>query len=257
MTLALVGAVTSEERAYLRSAVHEAGHAVVGIVSGVPVTAVTLEGGANGVGGLCHTGGLAGVDEDATIQFLLAGGLAEAMLFTEAVSMEAGGSRSDYAAAREMLRLMDDVPHRAWRIEIALHRHQALAMRVIRGHWKTIDRVARALVREKILDRAAIEALFDHGLTERAPATGRQGEAIVTEADMLLIVRGLAPTLKSLRARIEELEARPSMQYRGVHSTEVCYRPGDFVTHAGSVWACREAIRARRPAMGVQYGRSR
>lgn len=44
--------------------------------------------------------------------------------------------------------------------------------------------------------------------------------------------------LESLIDRVKSLETRPVMEYRGVWKSDDNYRPGDLVTHAGSMHYC-------------------
>lgn len=52
------------------------------------------------------------------------------------------------------------------------------------------------------------------------------------------------------RTKIKDLEARPSVQYQGVHDTTKAYQPGDFVTASGSLWACLQPVVGATPGDG-------
>ncbi len=58
-------------------------------------------------------------------------------------------------------------------------------------------------------------------------------------------VAGKLSAFETLEARIRALEERPVMRYCGVWSADDHYAEGEFCTHAGSLWACREKTRSR------------
>jgi hypothetical protein len=63
-----------------------------------------------------------------------------------------------------------------------------------------------------------------------------------------------------LNDRIEALEQRPTVQYKGVYTDEAAYVPGHMVTHNGSVWHCKSACQGQRPpgncwTLAVKHGR--
>lgn len=45
--------------------------------------------------------------------------------------------------------------------------------------------------------------------------------------------------LDALEQRVAALEARPSVQDKGVWRSGQCYQPGDIVSRSGSAWICR------------------
>jgi hypothetical protein len=53
--------------------------------------------------------------------------------------------------------------------------------------------------------------------------------------------------LDNLIGRIETLEQRPTVQYKGVYTDEAAYVPGHMVTHNGSVWHCKSACQGQKP----------
>jgi hypothetical protein len=64
-------------------------------------------------------------------------------------------------------------------------------------------------------------------------------------SEMQTLVKSLAPAileiLKPLEAKIAALEAKPSVEYRGVHQTGTTYAEGNLITRSGSLWlALRE-----------------
>jgi hypothetical protein len=62
-----------------------------------------------------------------------------------------------------------------------------------------------------------------------------------------------ADTIARLEARIADLEARPTMQYRGTWEAGKQYVPGDFCTHGGSVWHCNSATLDRPGATPTSW----
>jgi hypothetical protein len=44
--------------------------------------------------------------------------------------------------------------------------------------------------------------------------------------------------MTALEARVAELEARPSLDYKGIWNASSLYRRDDCVTHSGSIWCC-------------------
>jgi hypothetical protein len=59
-----------------------------------------------------------------------------------------------------------------------------------------------------------------------------------------------AQTITALEQRLAVLERRPEFKYCGVWSGSERYHPGSFVTHAGSLWACKVEHVSRRPGIG-------
>ena len=50
---------------------------------------------------------------------------------------------------------------------------------------------------------------------------------------------------KGLLGRVEALERKPSLQYRGVYEAGKTYQPGDFVTWSGSCWCALEVTKTQ------------
>lgn len=63
--------------------------------------------------------------------------------------------------------------------------------------------------------------------------------------------RVLQPRLTALEKRIEELEKFPFV-YVGTHRDGNDYRPGEFVTHKGSLWHC-DTPTTNRPGDGLGW----
>jgi hypothetical protein len=95
-------------------------------------------------------------------------------------------------------------------------------------------------------------ALAQHGLEQRFKALHptpapepRQAparkSAIDVEAFADAIVETIKGALSPLVARIEQLEHRPELQYRGVYEDNQAYGPGCLVTKGGSLWLCLAA----------------
>jgi len=74
--------------------------------------------------------------------------------------------------------------------------------------------------------------------------------------------RHLISVIERLKQRILELEQRPTMEYCGVWDVGKTYFVGDFVTDAGSMWACEKPNAGVRPGskaevwqLAVKHGR--
>jgi hypothetical protein len=72
-----------------------------------------------------------------------------------------------------------------------------------------------------------------------APTGTRSGIDVDTFADA--IVETMKGAVAPLIARIEQLEHRPELQYRGVFEDGQVYGPGCLVTKSGSLWLCLAA----------------
>ena len=60
----------------------------------------------------------------------------------------------------------------------------------------------------------------------------------------------LAAAVAPLQARLDELEARPSVTYEGVWSPTKAYSAGTFVTHGGGLWHCEDTNVGVQPGNG-------
>jgi hypothetical protein len=75
----------------------------------------------------------------------------------------------------------------------------------------------------------------------------------ITLEDVENLIEALADSVKgyvdrgfeTTTERLEALEARPTMKYRGTYAADTDYEPGDVVTDAGSAWHCNKATRSR------------
>jgi hypothetical protein len=63
----------------------------------------------------------------------------------------------------------------------------------------------------------------------------------------------LAQRLEVVDARVDALEARPSMQYRGVWSAATLYVPGTVVTDHGCMWHANAPNRNHRPGQSETW----
>jgi hypothetical protein len=61
--------------------------------------------------------------------------------------------------------------------------------------------------------------------------------------DIAGVIAGIAPEIASLRlhirtleAKLAEIEARPGIDYRGIWRENVTYTHGQFCTHQGAMW---------------------
>ncbi len=66
--------------------------------------------------------------------------------------------------------------------------------------------------------------------------------------------------IAELKKRIQILESRPTMKYVGIWDEKDSYTEGEFVTHHGSIWACREGTKGRPGTttawqLAVKHGR--
>ncbi|MGA0530641.1 hypothetical protein [Hansschlegelia sp. KR7-227] len=73
--------------------------------------------------------------------------------------------------------------------------------------------------------------------------------------DVVEIVRDhVSREIHKLESRLEErvksLEARPTLEYRGVWSGDLTYSKGNVVTDGGSMWFCNRETRARPGTSG-------
>jgi hypothetical protein len=72
----------------------------------------------------------------------------------------------------------------------------------------------------------------------------------------------LMSVINRLERRILELEQRPTMSYEGTWNVGETFFVGQFVTEAGSLWACRKANAGVKPGsnpdiwqLAVKHGR--
>jgi len=115
--------------------------------------------------------------------------------------------------------------------------------RHVPGWWENLPDLENKYARNETKAEAAKAAL--------PPARPRAAPTYVTrkELDQTLEAIGVAmrhfvdPYIK----RIEELEARPSMQHRGVWRGDVQYSAGDVVSHGGSGWVAKAVNKAAKP----------
>lgn len=63
-------------------------------------------------------------------------------------------------------------------------------------------------------------------------------EATTVHADAL---KQRDAIIKTLEARIAELESRPALKYMGVYRADKIYLAGNFCTYGGSLWHCNAA----------------
>jgi hypothetical protein len=62
------------------------------------------------------------------------------------------------------------------------------------------------------------------------------------------IDEAIARYVEPFEARIKELEARPTLRYRGVWNASTQYVIGDFCTHDGSLWHCNVSTIGTKPS---------
>jgi hypothetical protein len=68
----------------------------------------------------------------------------------------------------------------------------------------------------------------------------------------LRFIGHLNTAMKQLKAEVKALDARPGFKYWGIWSGARECSPGDFVTHAGSLWHANATTRAR-PGTGPEF----
>jgi hypothetical protein len=118
--------------------------------------------------------------------------------------------------------------------------------------------------------REHLKAMLDAPVPGALARTNGRGESFTEEelrspaswAGVLQSHDHLMSVIKRLERRILELEQRPTMEYCGVWEVGETYYVGDFVTDAGSMWACEKANAGVRPGskadvwtLAVKHGR--
>ena len=56
-----------------------------------------------------------------------------------------------------------------------------------------------------------------------------------------------------LEKRIATLEARPTLEHRGIWNAQETYPPGTFITHSGSMWYSGIQTKGMRPGDGAYW----
>lgn len=79
---------------------------------------------------------------------------------------------------------------------------------------------------------------------QRKVATKRDLDAL-REAFALALARFVADKVGPLHRRIEQLEQRPSVAYRGVYVDNTEYVEGNLTTHAGGLWLALNTTKSR------------
>ena len=101
----------------------------------------------------------------------------------------------------------------------------------------------------KFTNTFLLAALGD--LTDTVTALGRRIDGIEVEREQERITRGCSGAsdgdsyVAALVRRVEQLEARQSLSYRGVYRAGIRYQPQDAVTWGGSLWVAQEATDAK------------
>lgn len=67
-------------------------------------------------------------------------------------------------------------------------------------------------------------------------------------SELLRALKSSNAQIKALQQRIDSLEQRPSVQYRGIFKDATHYSVGDFCTFDGHCWACVEPTVGVRPS---------
>jgi hypothetical protein len=103
-----------------------------------------------------------------------------------------------------------------------------------------------AMSDEEMVPRKVAEAMAVLG-----PAKSREIEAMMTALAPILraaVETAIETRCSTLTDRIKQLEARPSLVYRGIWNENEQYEQGQFVTDHGSLFYCERLTRARPSA---------
>jgi len=137
----------------LKTATHEAGHAVIRHALGGTIFAVGIVNDATASGVCVREGSLDLLDN---VVYLLAGGIAERKF---SGGRRRDGDAEDYESARRLVagrwKTTPDDP----RVEAMLARISILAAARVTEHWPWIQRVAAEMVRRRVLNGDDIERL--------------------------------------------------------------------------------------------------
>lgn len=106
----------------------------------------------------------------------------------------------------------------------------------------------------------AVKGYIDNALGEFEKTLDDERTRPLTQNDAMRLVRAIAPAIKELigeavapfRERLKAIEERPVMTYRGTWATGMRAMPGEFYTHAGSVWHCHEPTHEPPPGNAWQ-----
>jgi hypothetical protein len=139
-----------------RLAVHEAAHAVVALVRGVPVTRCTIEADRASLGHVQPAVPIGTIDTFDLLEFWLAGGAAE----RKATGTPARGDAYDLEMARLLVSAMLGTEPGSAATAAAVGRYAVIADVEIELAWPWIRRVATALVRKRTLDGASVADLM-------------------------------------------------------------------------------------------------
>lgn len=93
----------------------------------------------------------------------------------------------------------------------------------------------------KLTDSAADVETLSQRISKVEVQTGALSQLLVGNND----AKAKLAAIESLTSRIVELEARPTLAYRGVWAANTDYVEGNCVTHSGSLWTCIAATSAK------------
>ena len=112
---------------------------------------------------------------------------------------------------------------------------------------RILETFSKRLERTGALDTELFSALCER--IERVEGSaGRGGGLGMSAKELAAILHGL---VQPLRERIAELEAN-KFEYAGTHKLGESYAKNQFVTHNGSLWACRR-VTTQRPGDGSDW----
>ena len=252
-------------------AYHEAGHATIAIVRGIPIEHVTIAPTAH-----CRMVAPMGAHEASDFLVALMAGPAAECQFTGRRAPLAG---EDFEQALAVASVLAHAALDAPATAACLERYRVLADATVIKYWPLIARVAEALARRTTLGGKDIQALMAGGgetsmrmdavekncqreqRTRAAAAAAADGRAVGRGpdgmpawfdefmADIACITRDwvkerIAAAVQPLESRVVELEAR---EYQGVWEHDKTYAKGAMVTHDGSLWIARSASISVRP----------
>jgi hypothetical protein len=117
-------------------------------------------------------------------------------------------------------------------------------------------------------DPGMLRTLYQHhGAPERRARAAQESEVTVLRREVAALraevrelqkfrralPKAIAAVLEEDAARIDALEKRPSMQYRGLYTAGVPYQPGDVITYKGALWHANIASIGDTPGEGANW----
>lgn len=143
------------------------------------------------------------------------------------------------------------VQHRAWEIdEKVLQAGEPDYPDIVRGSEADDGVFSRTFEASKAFwEAAAMDLLRKDGFHADQPA--HLDFAASLQGELMAVFRWAGLRCKALEDRVQQLEERPSVEYRGSWKADEKYRRGDLISHAGSVWHCELAGSGIVPGEGA------